>query len=359
MTPRASLDALIVTLGFAFAAYAAPPATLVEGLSSADAVTRQAAWQSAQDYDAEAIAPVAALLEHKEPGIVRAASMALEAITAKATAREDTRRAASEALLDVAETLKSRSARETALRLLIMAGGPEVVEGLVKLLSDDEVSETARHTLQSIDGETSTKALVSALEATQDGRQRAAIVTALGAIGHPSAVDVLLAESKGQGPSAQAALIAVGRMGDARAIDVLWERAKADPNPEVLDAYLRLVERQAPDQASRLYLQLLKASTSPAAVVAALAGLAVTGGPSAAESAIAQLTSERGDVARTAAIALVRMPGRTVSASIQNAAFDAGPELKLRLLEVLKQRDPDAAQPLIDRAIRAGIVISN
>ncbi len=359
MIPRAITYALIATLGFTTTAHAADPAALVEGLSSADAATRQSAWQSAADYGADAIAPVSALLEHKEPAVARAASIALETLTSKATADENTRRAASTALLDVAQSVKSRSARETALRLLMVAGGPEVVEGLVALLADDDVSEMALHALQSVDGEASTKALIAALESTQDGRRRAAIVTALGAIGHPSAVDILLAESKGQGPSARAAMAAVGRTGDPRALDALAERAKVDPDPDILDAYLRLVERQPADRASKLYVQLLKDVSAPSAIVAALTGLAMTGGPSAAESAIAHITSERPDVAGAAAQALVRMPGRTVSASIQNAAFDANPELKLRLLKVLRQRDPDAAQPLLDRAAREGMTAPN
>lgn len=214
---------------------AADATELVNGLSSGDAAARQSAWRKAPSYGAEAIAPVGALLDDKDPAVARAATLAIEAIVGQATAAEDTRSAASEALVDAAQTVKSRLGRDAILKLLAFAGGPEAVNPLVEMLASPDTFGMALFALQGIGGEEATKGLIGALVDTEDGGNRAGIVTALGAIGHPSAVDLLLAEAKGKGPSAEAAIVAVGRTGDARAAEVLWERLQARPTPQLLE----------------------------------------------------------------------------------------------------------------------------
>ena len=241
-------------------------AGLVAALSGDNAEVRAQAFEGAGQYGPEAIGPVAALLDDENVAVVRAAKIALEKIAGPATdaarAPETVRRAASEALCNAAQSVKSKPGRDWLLWLLSYSGGPEAVPYLVGLMDSPGDFNMALLALQGIGGSEVTHALLGKLPGANVQR-RVAIINALGAIGDADAVGPLIEEARWSGPAACAAIGALGRIGRIDAVDVLWPKIQPDPCTCAVNAYLQVADNQKRNVAAKLYKRLLSASDEP------------------------------------------------------------------------------------------------
>jgi HEAT repeat protein len=339
-------------MGIAFAAVMAGPAVadvpaLVAALSGEDAAARHAAYESAGQYGPEAIAAVAPLLDSDNRSTVRAAREALERIAGPATKDEETRKAASMALCEAAGALKTRAGRDWVLWLLSYTGGPEAVAPLMALVDNAEIRDGALLALQGIGGDDVSKALAAKLEGASSDL-KVAIAGVLGATGGAAAEYALLLEYQAGNP---AALDALGRIGGPATIHLLTAKLAEGCDPDLLNAYLRIAEREGHPEC---YKKLLDISDEPIVVCAALAGLGRTGGAGEMGDILPYLDAEAVDVFGAARGALIALKPTAVDAKLRSALKGSSPGARVALLDVMARRDPDSAVPVLEGAVHDG-----
>ncbi|HNT86901.1 MAG TPA: hypothetical protein PKL84_03460 [Candidatus Hydrogenedentes bacterium] len=339
-------------------------AELVSALSGDSAEARHHAFEHADKYGPEAIIAVAALLDSDRPGVVYAARNALEMIAGAATAREDTRKAASNALTVAALATKNR---DPLLRLLAYVGDAEAIPALANLLvKAPESFDAALHAIENIGvharraNDTDTTGVVCETLLTHlarsEGRARTAVINALGAVGHPRAVDSLIDELRARGPSADAAAQALGYIGDLKAWDPLWEAFERHGSGVALEACLRIAENQPDARAVKLYTRMLDQSTpkagarrdaapgDPRVLCAALRGIGKTATSNKAlKTLLPYLDAERADVYGAAFEAIAGLPGDNVTRALLKETRGASPARKAALQEILEIRGASAS----------------
>jgi HEAT repeat protein len=125
---------------------------------------RSEAWQAAAQFGAQAVKPLASLLNEEEIEVVRAAKRALWHIVRRAgrPGAGTEAKAVVDELIPLLST-GSTNVRQEALWMLSEIGGDEAVDPMAALLSDPELREDARCTLQRIPGKKATNALKKVL----------------------------------------------------------------------------------------------------------------------------------------------------------------------------------------------------
>lgn len=352
--------------------------SLIAALSSDDAQTRHQAFESAAQYGPEAIIGVAPLLDSGKPAVVYAAGNALEKIAGAATADEETRKAASNALTVAAFATKNR---DPLLWLLAYVGGTEALPALTNLMikapeSFDAalraIDSIGRHARQTGDAEAINAvcaALLPCLEHSE-GRDRIGIINTLGAVGSAHAVDALIAEVQARGPSADAASQALGHIGNVKALDVLWERFGKLGSDAALEAYLRIVEQQPDSRAAKLYADMLSrartqehtvregntqdtyVSGDPRVLCAALRGLGRTAASDKyAKNILPFLYADSTDVYGAARAALIFLRDEGATRRLAKQSRKAAPLVRAALMEIVDARDAAAATPILEEGL--------
>jgi HEAT repeat protein len=179
--------------GAVTAAAAVPVDELLAGIASDDDDVRTSAWLRAGDVGASAIVPLAALTGNESMEVARAASRGMWRIVRHCggPGAGTERQAVSTALAGLLADDQSVSLRREVLWMLSEIGGDDFVAPISALLSNVDLREDARMTLERIPGDASLAALESALDAVpedfklniaQSLRQRGVEVS-----GHPCA----------------------------------------------------------------------------------------------------------------------------------------------------------------------------
>jgi HEAT repeat protein len=156
---------------------------LLAKLRDKDDKVRAAAWESAGRFGAGAVKPLAELATDRDIEVARAAKRALWKIVRRA-GRPGAATEAKAVTVQLIRALSDASAavRREVLWMLSEIGGDEAVPAVAALLSDGELREDARCTLQRIPGRKATAALRQGLRTVSDDF-KAAIAVALRARG--------------------------------------------------------------------------------------------------------------------------------------------------------------------------------
>ena len=243
-------------------------------------------------------------------------------------------------------------------------GTDRSVPALAALLTDEQLSHSARYALESMPSKQAGQALIDALGKTS-GLTKVGIINSLGMRGEKRAVPALAkALADKDDLVASAAATALGRIGGARALKAL-QQASAEPagpvHDAVSDAWLRganrLLAAGSRSKALAIFQALYEAEKSDTYRVAAYRGMILSSGKQALPlmtSAI--LGSDK--ASQTAALQLVRevnAPNATVTLSVLLHRVSA--PVQVALLEGLAQRgDVSAASTIVvmDRSPSGG-----
>jgi HEAT repeat protein len=143
---------------------------LLRDIQSDDDDVRTSAWLRAGDVGATAVEPLAALTAHESPEVARAAKRGLWQIVRHCgrPGAESEREAVSAALMQLLSDDRPVPLRRDVLWMLSESGGDDCVKPVAALISNGDLREDARMTLERIPGDASLAALKSALEAVPD-----------------------------------------------------------------------------------------------------------------------------------------------------------------------------------------------
>lgn len=167
MNPTSPLAVGVLVTGIAVPALTADSASvnaLIAKIKSADDAVRGPAWQGAGPVGALAIAPLGAVMTDANFEIARSAKRAIEVIVRHAgrPSADVERKAASAELMKLLQS-PAVPVRRHALWMLSEVGGDDAVPVIARLLSDPDVREDARCSLERIPGQTATAALNEAM----------------------------------------------------------------------------------------------------------------------------------------------------------------------------------------------------
>lgn len=169
MTTRTSPSALLATAAVSAIATAAEAAQsgsvdeLITKIKNPDDKVRGPAWQGAAPYGAPAVKPLAEVMTDADFEIARAAKRALWKIVRHAgRPKADAEKKAVVTMLLPLLASAASPVRREVLWMLSEIGGDESVEAMAALLTNKELREDARCSLQRIPGKKATSALKSA-----------------------------------------------------------------------------------------------------------------------------------------------------------------------------------------------------
>lgn len=242
--------------------------------------------------------------------------------------------------------------KDAACARLKLVGTARCVPALAALLTDEQLSHSARYALEEMSAPEAGASLIEALNKTA-GLTRAGIISSLGIrreAGAVPALDKFLGD--GDTNVAVASAIALGEIANAEAMAALQSRLATSAGPlhkAVVDALLRCANRllAGGDSArARATFQTLYDSQPEASIrVAAYRGLLLAAGDQAVGLATGAIAGGESP-ARTAALQLVpelKAPGATAAFADLLAKVD--PSTQVALVEGLGQRkDPAAAR---------------
>jgi len=201
------------------------------------------------------------------------------------------------------------------VRQLQLCGGPAEASALGKLLEDERLCEEAARALVAVAEEESVVVLRQVLGRVA-GRQRMAIVQALGLLGDKESIGLIQSEAEGSDAEGQqVALDALAEIGDPTSACVLrgaCDVASAGPRAKATGAYLRFAQRlgeQGHSRDAEAVLRYLLTTRTPTAephvCCAALAGLVDLLGVKAKQDVLDALGSD--DTVFRARVALTAM----------------------------------------------------
>jgi hypothetical protein len=348
-TPRliALLLALAPTLCFA------APVEWIQTLASPDPEVREAAFNDAAAYDAEAIVPVAALLDKDDPAVRRAARIALESLVGAHLLDEDERKVTALALCRAALAVRDNG---WLLRLLSYTGGEESVEPILVLIQRNNAgAEPARQTLDAIlrardISETGKARIVEVLRTQIDQAasiEKAGYLHTLGTVASENAV-ALLAQTLDDNPDPETRAAALKGLTDCLHLESARDVDVSDPS---FDYQLHRAAYLNPGDAHDVYEDLLDDADLPGARTAAITGFGTTlENDRDARDLAAHLSFPRADVAGAARNALVAWEAPGADEDLMRLARRADGTERIGLLEVLTLRDKDRARPALEDA---------
>lgn len=348
-----------------------PAERLLERIRSPDVEVRYAARFEAPRVGAEAVQPLAGLIDETvQPAggseearryrreVALTAKAALENIvhSAGGPGAAGEREAVAAKLAELLSSEITAKAKIEILHLVAFVAGDAHVPAVAHLLDDPDrnVRETARIALERIPGKAATRALVAAAQRASD-EARPALLVAIGRKGDPEGVAALL-ESARSGPSASrlAALKGLAHAGAAEAVPLFESAAasaevveKATVFAELLRLADELEARELRREASALYA--LASRGAPLDHQRERALFRLSEGGRGTESLIAALGDEAERV-RAFALARLRERGAEVAPAVRKAYDEAPRAARPALLRLLAERDPAGAEALLAEA---------
>jgi HEAT repeat protein len=139
---------------------------LISKIENGNDDVRTKAWQSASEIGAAAVKPLTKLMSQQELEVARAAKRGLWKIVRLAgrPGADDEKNAVTTELINLLGNDKSVPVRRQVLRMLSEIGSDELVDPIARLLSNTELREDARMSLERIPGKKTIAALEIALK---------------------------------------------------------------------------------------------------------------------------------------------------------------------------------------------------
>jgi HEAT repeat protein len=255
-------------------------------------------------------------------------------------------------LIAVLQSGASPAEKDAACVRLKLIGTSTCIPALASLLTDEQLSHSARYALEPMPLPEAGQALVDALAKTK-GLTEAGIIYSLGVRGELQAVPALTKCLKNSDPMvASAAAAALGQMGGTSAIKAL--KAAAGGSTESLhaaavDGLLRCANRflAANDlsNAHLLFEQLYSSEKTDGIRLAAYRGMILTGGPRAVDLMIQGITGEAGPAQITALQLVPMLKAPALTEALSGLLPKLQTQVQLALIEGLEQRGDPAALP--------------
>ena len=256
--------------------------------------------------------------------------------------------------IQVLQSDASLADKDAACARLKFIGTPQSIAALAGLLTDEQLSHSARYALEPMSSPEAGRSLIEALPKTS-GLTKAGIITSLGVRREAAAVPALHpALTDSDAAVATAAATALGDIATPEATAALQAALNSPAGPvqtAVVDATLRCANRllAAGDQkqALAIFHRLYSGQTNEGVRVAAYRGWLLASGTKAVALATQAITGQPGP-AQTAALQLVhdlKVPDATKAFAKVLPRVDAN--LQVALINGLAQRNDTAAGPAI------------
>jgi HEAT repeat protein len=258
-------------------------------------------------------------------------------------------------LIGVLQSSSSPAEKDAACARLKKIGTDRSVPALAALLTDEQLSHSARYALESLPSKKAGQALTAALGKTS-GQTKVGIINSLGMRGEKQAVPALgklLSDKDDQ--VAAAAATALGQIGNTSALKALQQSPTESAGPvrdAIADAWLRgangLLAAGSRSKALDIYQALYEAEKSDTYRTAAYRGMILSSGKGAlALMTTALLGTDK--ATQTAALQLVReVDGPRATLAFSVLLNRVKPPVQVALLEGLAQRgDVSAASTIV------------
>ncbi|MGZ7064750.1 MAG: HEAT repeat domain-containing protein [Candidatus Aminicenantales bacterium] len=259
-------------------------------------------------------------------------------------------------LIDVLKSNASLQEKDAACADLKRVGTALAVPALAGLLTDPELSHSARYALESMPAPEAGFALIEALDKT-NGPIKAGIIHSIGRRRDTralAALACLLADP--DGTVAGSAATALGRIGGTEAIRALQGAlSNADPpapRMAVIDALLAAANQELTegrrDSASTVFERLTRIPATDYVRAAAYRGMIGAASPSRAVELVRTALAGRDGALQSAALEMSReLNPPEATRVLCESAVKAAPPMKVALIEALRQLgDPAAASSL-------------
>lgn len=265
-------------------------------------------------------------------------------------------------LIQVLQSNASPREKDAACARLKFIGTSRCVPALAALLTDEQLSHSARYALEPMHDDQAERALIEALAKTR-GLLRVGIVNSLGMREEPAATPELLLLLRGTDvAAANAAANALGRIGGTDALRGLRSAAQnstGDRHAAAVDGVLRCANRMLNSNersaALAAFEQLGGDSETEQVRIAAFRGRVQASGNAGLELVLHAIAGPNGPE-QLAAIQLVHelsMPDTT--RQVTRLLDHVGPAIQVPVIEALGQRgDPSAVPALLALAPTAG-----
>lgn len=239
----------------------------------------------------------------------------------------------------------SSAEKDAACARLKLVGTDRSVPALAGLLTDEQLSHSARYALECMPSKKAGRALIEALEKTS-GLTRAGVISSLGCRGEERAVSALVKLLR-EPDASEAAALALGQIGGAKALKALRAATANSAGPAhraAVDGCLRCANRllASGSQAKALavFQQLYATEKEDAVRVAAYRGMIQASGKKALPLMTSAITGTDA-ASQTAALQLVRevaAPDATGTFGVLLRMSKVTPPVQVALIEGLSQR---------------------
>lgn len=332
-------------------------AELAGRAASNDIAERSAAFEALRAMGTEGVTGLLRLLVAPEQGGDAGARIALHGLAVRLSSPGETEESRAQFAQAMANYLKSDAPTDCKQFVVIqlqIAGRAESVPALADLLADRDLAGDAVRALAVNPAPEAGAALRDALNSA-DGLTQVEIIQALGFRKDRAAVPQLVRVAESGSDSARAAAIgALGQIGDPSALKVLLAAMdrEAQANYAILyDALLKIAENLVAtgraSEARPVYLTLLESAKTPATRQAALVGLGKTGTADDVPVLVRLLTDPEEQTQRAVQEVLEAIDDERAPARIVEAARSADPPAKIALLGVLARRgEPEGRQAI-------------
>jgi len=261
---------------------------------------------------------------------------------------------AEQRLVRVLESNSSLQEKDAACAQLKRIGSPASVPALARLLTDTNLSHSARYALESMPGTETSRALIDALPRTS-GMLKVGLIDSLAQRRQKSAVKPLAAAMKSSDSHvASAAAAALGRIGGAEAMDDLLSAIKSSKEPlrgAAVQAGLNCADQLRVEgenrRANRAFEQIYAQAQDEGIKVAAYRGIILSSGKSAVAVAAAAI-AKSSDARQVAALQLVHeLMDPQATKAFSDLLSHTEPAVQAPLIAGLGQRNDPAAVPAI------------
>ena len=257
-------------------------------------------------------------------------------------------------LIDVLKSNASLQEKDTACAELKRVGTSMAVPALSALLTDENLSHSARYALESMPAPEAGLALIEALDRT-NGLIKAGIIHSIGRRHDTRAVAALARLlTDPDGTVAGSAATALGRIGGTEAtrmlLDGLSNAGPSAPRVAIIDALLASANQELAEgrreSAPAVFEKLLKIPAPDHVRAAAYKGMIETASPSRAVELVRAALAGRDGALQIAALEMSRgLTPPEATRVLCESAVKAAPALKIAVIEALRQRGDPAAAP--------------
>lgn len=250
-------------------------------------------------------------------------------------------------LLAILKSEQSLQAKDAACSRLKWIGTAASIPILAELLTDRDLSHSARYALESMPGPAAEKALLEALPKTT-GTNQAGIILCLGVRGDAAAAPVLARFLSTDAPKiAVAAAEALGEIGGPEACQTLksaWENSVAGPAHDAQTGGLLACASQKSGNALQLFQEIYNRETNGEFRLAAYRGLILASGSHGADLMVKAIAGADPD-AQSAALQLAStLGGRKTTKELAALLPGASLAVQVALLQGLDQRRDTVAE---------------